>query len=83
MASIAFKISLCKERLDLTVGVDDIFYSFIWHTGIDFENQNWSYTQTNDTRRFRIALNYKFGKMKIEERVVNQSNEEEKGRLKH
>jgi hypothetical protein len=83
MASIALKMSLCKEQLDLTLGLDDIFYSFIWHTGTNFENQDWSYTQMNDTRRFRIALNYKFGKMKIEERAINQSNEEEKERLKH
>jgi hypothetical protein len=83
MASIAIKMSLCKDQLDLTLGLDDIFYSFIWHTGAVFENQNWAYTQMNDTRRFRIALNYKFGKTKIEERAINQSNEEEKGRLKH
>jgi iron complex outermembrane receptor protein len=83
MASVAVKMSLCKDQLDLTAGLDDIFYSFIWHTRVSFENQNWSYSQMNDTRRFRIALNYKFGKMKIEERLINQSNEEEKGRLKH
>jgi iron complex outermembrane receptor protein len=83
MASIAYRVSLCKEKLDLTVGLDDIFYSFIWHTDVSFENQNWSYTQMNDTRRLRIAFNYKFGKIKIEERSVNQSNEEERSRLKH
>jgi iron complex outermembrane receptor protein len=83
MASLAVKMSLCKDQLDLTLGLDDIFYSFIWHTSVNFENQHWSYMQMNDTRRFRVALNYKFGKMKIEERKVNQSNEEEKGRLKH
>ena len=83
MASFALKMSLCKEKLDLTIGVEDIFHSFIGKSQAHFENQNWTYQAIDDTRRFRIALNYKFGKMKIEERNVNTSNEEEKGRFKH
>lgn len=83
MASVAVNFSLLKERLDLTLGVDDIFYSFIGASRTNFENQNWTYQQINDSRRFRIALNYKFGKIKIEDRPVNPSNEGERERLKH
>lgn len=81
--SAAVKTSLCKDKLDLTLGVDDIFYSLSWRTSFNFENQNWNFKQVSDSRRFRIALNYTFGKIKIDERTVNSSNEEEKRRLNH
>ncbi len=83
MASLALNMSLCKEKLDLTLGVDDIFYSFIVKSEASFENQNWNFSNKSDTRRFRVSLNYKFGKIKIEERNVNGSNEEEKERFNH
>ena len=81
--SVAARTSLCKDKLDLTIGMDDVFYSLSWRTSFDFENQNWNYKQINDTWRLRIALNYKFGEIKIEERNVNSSNEEEKARFNH
>lgn len=81
--SAAIKTSLCKDKLDLTIGVDDIFYSSYWRTSFNFENQNWNFRQINDSRRFRLALNYMFGKIKIDPRNVNASNEEEKGRFNH
>ncbi len=81
--SAAVKTSLCKDKLDLTIGVDDIFYSAYWRTSFNFDNQTWNFKQMSDTRRLRIALNYTFGKMKMDERLINSSNEEEKGRLNH
>ncbi len=81
--SFALNVSMLDERLDLTVGVDDIFYSSLPKSQVNFENQNWTYAQTNDTRRFRVSLNYKFGKMDIKERDIKMSNEEERERSKH
>ena len=83
MSSIACKTTLFKEKLDLTLGVDDIFYSFVFKSSASFENQNWSYKQINDSRRFKISINYKFGKINIEQREVIKSNEEEKERFNH
>ncbi len=83
IASLAVKMSLFKEKLDFTFGMDDVFYSLKLRSTSNFENQNWSYLQINDTRRFRVALNYRFGKIKIDERNVNTSNEEEKQRFNH
>ena len=83
MASLAVNMTLCKDKLDLTVGMDDIFHSFKVRSETDFDNQHWTYNQSSDTRRFRIALNYKFGKINIEERNVDSSNEEEKERFSH
>lgn len=83
MASIAFKTKILKDRVDVTLGIDDIFHTLILKSNTNFENQNWNYNANNDTQRFRIALSYKFGKMKIEEREIGSSNEDEKVRLKH
>lgn len=83
LTSLAINKSFFKNKLDLTVGVDDIFYSFIFKSMANYENQNWSFSRISDTRRFRISLNYTFGKTKIEERNVNSSNEEEIERLNH
>jgi len=79
MASIAFKTSFFKEKLDLTIGMDDVFHTSKWSTSSTFEGQNWTYSQRYDSMRFRIALNYKFGKIKIEERKVEDNDD--KGRL--
>lgn len=83
MSSFALKMSLCKEKLDLTLGVDDIFNSYKVGVETNFENQNWSFEHKADSRRFRVALNFNFGKMNIEERNINSSNEEEINRFNH
>jgi iron complex outermembrane receptor protein len=83
MASLAVKTSLFKDKLDLTVGIDDVFYTFITQVTSDYQNQYWTSVKTNDSRRFKLSLTYKFGKMKIGDRNVKASNEEEKDRLKH
>ena len=64
-------------------GVDDIFHTMIGRSETKFENQNWSFRSSQDTRRFRIALNYEFGKIKIDEREFVLSDEDEKNRLSH
>jgi hypothetical protein len=59
----------------------DMFYTDITRSVYDFDGQYYSYNSKDDTRRFRLTLNYKFGKMNIN---VNEkhSNDQEKGRLK-
>lgn len=83
MANAAVNVSLCKSRLDLTFGVNDIFHTFRIKSETNFENQNWSYLMRSDTRRFRIALVFNFGKIRVEEREVEISNEDEKDRFNH
>jgi iron complex outermembrane receptor protein len=82
MVSFAIKRTFFKGKLDGSIGVNDIFYTFIAKTYVNFANQNWNYYQTTDTRRIVLSLNYNFGKLKIKEREVS-SNEQEKARLSH
>ena len=82
MLSFAIKKSFLKDKLDCSVGVNDIFYSAFFRTGVNFDNQNWNFMVRQDSRRLVISVNYNFGKVKITERDIN-SNEQEKGRLNH
>jgi hypothetical protein len=78
--SLAIKRSFFNEKLNVMMGVDDIFFTMIGSNRIKVQNQDWKITATNDSRRFKVSLNYNFGKVKVQERDVI-SNEEEKGRL--
>jgi hypothetical protein len=82
MLSFAIKRSFLKEKLDCSIGVNDVFYSGYYRTGVHFSNQDWNFKVTQDSRRLMISVNYNFGKMKIKERETS-SNEQEKGRLSH
>lgn len=78
--SLAVKRSWLKEKLKVVIGIDDIFFTMIGSNSIKIQDQDWKITATNDSRRFKVSLNYVFGKVKVEEREIT-SNEEEKGRL--
>ena len=75
------KKSFYKEKLNIMFQFLDMFYTDIDRSEYKFTNQYSSYNSKDDTRRFRLTLNYKFGKMKID---VNEkhSNEQEDNRLK-
>ena len=77
---MAIKKSYFNERLNVVMGINDVFFSMIGSNKIKIQNQDWFIKATNDSRRFKISLTYNFGKVKVEERNVS-SNEEEKGRL--
>ncbi len=78
--SLALKRSFLNEKLNVVVGVDDIFFTMQGNNQIKLPGQDWKITATNDSRRFKVAITYIFGKTKVEERDVS-SNSEEKGRL--
>ncbi|MGZ3899863.1 MAG: outer membrane beta-barrel protein [Bacteroidia bacterium] len=82
MFSVAIKKRFFKNKLDCSIGVNDIFYTSIGRSYAKFSNQDWNFSQTTDTRRLAININYNFGKLKVRSREII-SNEEEKGRLSH
>ena len=82
MMSLAIKKAFFKNKLDCSIGVNDIFYTSVGRSYAKFDNQDWNFYQTTDTRRLVVSINYNFGKLKITEREVI-SNEEERGRLNH
>lgn len=77
---VAIKQSFYKDRLNVMMGLDDIFFTMIGSNSQALQTQNWTIIATNDSRRFKISLSYNFGKVKVQERDVN-SNQEERNRV--
>jgi len=82
MLSFAIKKTFLNEKLDCSIGVNDLFNTGYFRTGVNFDNQNWNFKVNQDSRRLVLSINYNFGKIKISERETS-SNEQEKGRLNH
>lgn len=75
------KKALLSGKFNVMFQFLDMFYTDISRSTYDFGNQYYTFNSRDDTRRFRLTLSYKFGKMNIR---VNEkhSNEQENGRLK-
>lgn len=75
------KKTMLKGNFNIIFQFLDMFYTDISRSLYNFDNQYYTFNSRNDTRRFRLTLSYKFGRMNIK---VNEkySNEQEKGRLK-
>jgi outer membrane receptor protein involved in Fe transport len=77
---VLFK-SFFKKKLDISISLFDALYSDIQPWRNQLGGQSSYYTARNDTRRFRLWIMYRFGKMRINQNL-KRSNDEEKGRLK-
>ncbi len=80
--NFALRKGFLNNKLNLVIGMNDIFYTMIIRNRIDYQNQDARIRVTTDTQRFKFSLNYSFGKIKMQKRET-KSNEEEKGRLNH
>jgi iron complex outermembrane receptor protein len=77
---VLFK-SFFNKKLDISISLFDALYTDIqpWKNRVG--GQYSYYTERNDTRRFRLWIMWRFGKMRINQNL-KRSNDEEKGRLK-
>lgn len=75
------KKSLYKGKFNIMFQFLDMFYTDINRSVYNFDNQYFTFNSYDDTRRFRLTLNYKFGKTTIRARE-KYSNEQETQRLK-
>jgi iron complex outermembrane receptor protein len=81
--NLALKKSFLKDKkLDLVVGINDVFYTLVGRNKVKFQNQSWRVSETYDSRRIKISLSYTFGKIKVEQRETS-SNEEQREKLRH
>jgi iron complex outermembrane recepter protein len=78
----AVRKNILKDKLNVSVGMNDVFYTWIRRTSTSYLNINSQFKGTFDTRRFKASLTYNFGKVKVQQRQT-KSNEEEKARLSH
>lgn len=80
--NLAVRKTIFKDKLNISVGVNDIFYTNVVRTKVRFQNQSTDLYSTFDQRRFTVGLSYNFGKIKVQLRKT-KSNDEEKARLTH
>lgn len=72
-ARSAVHISIDKgffnNKLNVTLALHDVFYKDYFSYTTKYSDQSSYWYDRMDTRRFRIRINYRFGKMKIEQRL--------------
>lgn len=78
--SLAIKRSLVDDKLNISIAMNDVFFTETFSQSAKFQNQDWSLFESFDSRRLNISLSYNFGKIKVEQRSIKE-NEEEKRRL--
>jgi len=71
--SLVINKSFFKSKLDVTLGFFDIFYSENQYMSSKLSDQYYYYAQSGDTRRVRLSLSYKFGKMHIEQQLKHEN----------
>lgn len=78
--NMAFKKSFMDNNLNVSLAVNDVFFTETFRSYTDFENQKWERYDSYDRRRVIVGVSYNFGKIKAEQRRL-ESSQEEKGRL--
>lgn len=74
----AVHISLNKafldKKLNITLGYYDVLYTDYQTYESKFATNSFVWTDKMDTRRVRIMINYRFGKMRIEQRMKSEED---------
>ena len=73
--SLAISKSFFKKKLDVTLGLSDILYSEKFRMTSTLSDQYYLYASQGDSRRVRISLSYKFGKIQIEQKLKVENND--------
>jgi iron complex outermembrane recepter protein len=79
---LAIKKSFLKNKLNFTIGVNDLFKLGAARYSVNFQNQKWESYQYYDSRRVYIGVSYNFGNIKVEQRETSASQTEQQ-RLGH
>lgn len=72
--NISVNKTFLKEKLDVTLGLYDVLYSDYFSYTTTYEGQNFYMKEQGDTRRIRLSINYRFGKMQIQQRLNTEGS---------
>lgn len=67
--------SFFKNNLDVSLSFFDILYKEYQSVSSTLTDQYYYQTYRGDTRRVQLTLNYKFGKMQIEQKIKQEDND--------
>lgn len=76
--SAGLRKTFYKNKLNVSVNVNDIFYRTFYKIDVDYLDQNNGFVERNDSRIFTFAVSYKFSRNKVErarDRASGNDNE--------
>jgi hypothetical protein len=80
--SLSLRKGFSKNKVQLTLGVQDILYGNIYRIYVDYKDQKNGFTEKNDSRMFTLNFVYRFSKnTTTRARQRKTGGEEEKARL--
>ena len=72
-----------NDKLNVKIGVDDIFLSTNWRGTSDFGALLLNIDGRNDSRRLKVNMSYRFGNQQVKARKRKTGIEDEKSRIKN
>jgi hypothetical protein len=67
--------SFLKQKLNITLGLYDVLYKDYFSYTSTYTNQSMYMKDLADSRRVRLTVNYRFGKMQIQQRLKAEKGE--------
>lgn len=68
---ITINKTFLNQKLNVALGFNDVLYKDYFSCTTTYTNQNFYTKNLEDSRRVRITINYRFGKMQIQQRLNN------------
>jgi hypothetical protein len=76
---ISVQKSLLDKKLSITLGLYDALYKDFLSYSTTFSDQDFYWKDRADTRRVRLMINYRFGKMQIQQKIQTEGDSRIKG----
>lgn len=72
--------SFFDRKLNIALGLNDVMYRDYFSVTTTYTDQNFYSKNLEDSRRIRLTLTYRFGKMQFQQRIRNENNTSGPGR---
>ena len=63
-----------NKKLNITLALQDVFYKDYFSYTTTYTDESFYWYDRMDTRRFRIRISYRFGKMQIQQRIQTENS---------
>lgn len=79
--NVGLKKSLFDKKANLTIGLNDIFYSQRWSGSSNYNDVDLKVSGRSDSRRFKVGFTYNIGNQNVKSRRRKTGLEDEKNRI--
>jgi iron complex outermembrane recepter protein len=76
---ISVQKTFMNNKLFLSIGLNDVFYKDNQAYTSMLPDQYFYWFDRNDTRRLRFTINYRFGKMRFDQKIITENDSRIKG----